>query len=465
MMRECDVLIIGAGMSGLAAGIRLAHFGKKVCIAERHSRIGGLNSWYSRQGITLETGLHAMTNFMPSGGSKHAPLMKMLRQLRIPYADLALRPQRHSLIHFPSAQLRFSNDFGLLVSEIAVRFPKEVDGFIRLDADIRRYDDVRLLPTGFLSAREHVGRYLSDPLLIDMLFCPLSFYGSATEKDMNFRQFVTMYKAVFAEGFCRPAVGITGLLSLIEHRFLESGGEFAMQTGISHINVHDGHVCGAVTDRGEVIRCKQILSCAGYNETLALIPDICPPRAPGAMGYCETIYLADETVIDSGGTDETIRFFSETDTFCYAAPQAAVDTSSGVVCYPRRFAFESGDMLPPSAVRLTSLANPSAWIGLDPTVYCARKTDAAQQIATAAVRQSGIQHLSARAEMTDFFTPHTIFRYTGHQNGAVYGTAEKQYDGCFPVGELYLCGTDQGFLGIVGAMLSGISIANSHLLK
>jgi cation diffusion facilitator CzcD-associated flavoprotein CzcO len=27
-----DVAIIGAGMSGLAAGIRLAHFGRKVCI-------------------------------------------------------------------------------------------------------------------------------------------------------------------------------------------------------------------------------------------------------------------------------------------------------------------------------------------------------------------------------------------------------------------------------------------------
>jgi hypothetical protein len=29
---------------------------------------------------------------------------------------------------------------------------------------------------------------------------------------------------------------------------------------------------------------------------------------------------------------------------------------------------------------------------------------------------------------------------------------------------LYLCGTDQGFLGITGAMLSGISIANMYLL-
>ena len=38
-----DVVIIGAGMSGLAAGIRLAHFGKKVCIFERHNAVGGLN--------------------------------------------------------------------------------------------------------------------------------------------------------------------------------------------------------------------------------------------------------------------------------------------------------------------------------------------------------------------------------------------------------------------------------------
>ena len=30
---------------------------------------------------------------------------------------------------------------------------------------------------------------------------------------------------------------------------------------------------------------------------------------------------------------------------------------------------------------------------------------------------------------------------------------------------LYVCGTDQGFLGIIGAMLSGVSIANAYLLK
>ncbi|MGE5195542.1 MAG: NAD(P)-binding protein, partial [Deltaproteobacteria bacterium] len=36
-----DTLIIGAGLSGLAAGIRLAYFEKRVCIVERHTTIGG----------------------------------------------------------------------------------------------------------------------------------------------------------------------------------------------------------------------------------------------------------------------------------------------------------------------------------------------------------------------------------------------------------------------------------------
>ena len=56
-------------MSGLAAGIRLAHFGKKVCIFERHNAPGGLNSFYSLGGRKYDVGLHAMTNYVPAGVS------------------------------------------------------------------------------------------------------------------------------------------------------------------------------------------------------------------------------------------------------------------------------------------------------------------------------------------------------------------------------------------------------------
>jgi phytoene dehydrogenase-like protein len=63
------------------------------------------------------------------------------------------------------------------------------------------------------------------------------------------------------------------------------------------------------------------------------------------------------------------------------------------------------------------------------------------------------------------FTPTTVERYTGHFRGAIYGSAEKHPDGRTPLSNVFLCGTDQGMLGIVGAMLSGISMANQHVLR
>jgi phytoene dehydrogenase-like protein len=72
---------------------------------------------------------------------------------------------------------------------------------------------------------------------------------------------------------------------------------------------------------------------------------------------------------------------------------------------------------------------------------------------------------SSRVVATDMFTPTTIKRFTGHENGAVYGVPRKVLDGTTHLKNLFLCGTDQGFVGIIGAMFSGIAMANRHLLN
>ena len=57
-MADYSLIIIGGGLSGLAAGIRFARFGGSVLILEKHFIPGGLNSYYYRKGILFETGLH-----------------------------------------------------------------------------------------------------------------------------------------------------------------------------------------------------------------------------------------------------------------------------------------------------------------------------------------------------------------------------------------------------------------------
>src|ERR1041385_2292786 len=168
-------------MSGLAAGIRLAHFGKRVCIFERHNAVGGLNSFYSLNGRKFDVGLHAMTNFVRPG-VKGTPLTKLLRQLRIDRAEFAVCEQKQSRVAFgPRGEisLRFTNDFALFENEVTTKFPAESDGFRALVAMIKSYDDVSL-NAEIVSARDVVRRYIREPLLTDMLFCPLMYYGSAT---------------------------------------------------------------------------------------------------------------------------------------------------------------------------------------------------------------------------------------------------------------------------------------------
>ena len=126
-----DTIIIGAGMSGLAAGIRLAHFGKRVCILERHSAIGGLNSFYRQRGRTFDVGLHALTNYAPKG-TRSGPLARLLKQLRLAWEEWALAPQLGSAIAFPGATLRFSNNFELFEGEVRRVFPREIDNLRRL---------------------------------------------------------------------------------------------------------------------------------------------------------------------------------------------------------------------------------------------------------------------------------------------------------------------------------------------
>ncbi len=55
-----DVVIIGAGLGGLTAGLKLAREGKKVAIVEQHFIPGGCATTFKRKGYTVEVGLHEL---------------------------------------------------------------------------------------------------------------------------------------------------------------------------------------------------------------------------------------------------------------------------------------------------------------------------------------------------------------------------------------------------------------------
>lgn len=466
MIMKYDCIIIGGGVSGLAAGIRLAHFGKKVCICEKQNRLGGLNTYYSKKGHEIDSGLHAMTNFSPKTGLKSAPLLKLLRQLRIHYDDMALREQKCSIISFPGISLCFTNEFELFESEIKNKFPEEIDNFLRLDKYIRDYNAFNL-DAEYVSAGNTVNKYIKNPQLKEMLFCPIMYYGSATENDMDFSQFAILYNSVFHEGLCRPASGIHSLLDILEKRFLESGGKIHTNCEIRTINIKNNRVDSIEAANGGKFYPGTVLCSTGYIETM----ELCRPKPAGLsdipagqLSFVETIALLDRPA-GVYGFDKTIIFFNDSLHFNYERPTGCIDTQSGVICCPDNFRFRKDDTTLPPMLRTTMLANHELWAGMDKKEYNSKKEYFTKEILKITGLHTGISDIEKKVELTDTFTPNTITRYTGHINGAVYGCPQKIKNGRTSIENLFICGTDQGFMGITGAMLSGISMANLHILK
>ena len=455
-----DAVIIGAGLSGLAAGIRLAYYDQRVCILERHTTIGGLNSFYRLRGRNYDVGLHAVTNYAPRG-TKKGPFARLVKQLRMSWDDFSLVPQNGSAVVFPHTTLRFDNNVELLESELRRHFPSQIDRFRRLRSEILDYDNITC-PESKESARARVGEIITDPLLLEMLFCPLMFYGCAREKDMEFGQFCIMFRSIFLEGFGRPPTGIRPILKNLVRRFRDLGGELRLRSGVQRLEVKDGRVSRLILDDGQEVEGRHVLSSAGWVETMKLCPDSVPgePRRPGRLSFCETSSTLDVQPRELN-FERTIVFFNDSDQFHWQRPDSLCDTRSGVICSPNNFQYE--EPLAEGSIRITCLANFDGWNTLDPESYRIRKLQWYDHMVASAVRF--VPDFRHRVIDTDMFTPTTVVRYTGHENGAIYGAPQKQPDGLTPIENLFICGTDQGWVGIIGSIMSGISIANRHVLR
>lgn len=455
-----NTIIIGAGMSGLAAGIRLAYFDRSVCVLERHTTVGGLNSFYRLRNRNYDVGLHAVTNFAPPG-TKTGPLSKLLRQLRLRWDDFGLCPQRGSAIMFPGHVLRFTNDFEFLHQQVVEEFPKQADNFQRLIQRINDQDELNLSRKE-LSARAVVEDAISDPVLVNMLFCPLMFYGSATPRDMDFSQFVIMFKSIFYEGFGRPFDGIRLILKKLVRKFKSLGGEIRLRAGVRSILKNGNRATGVELDDGTVLEAKNIVSSAGSAETMQLCNDgkqTATSVQPGEISFVESISIIDRQPSEIGH-DETIIFYNDSPSFHYERPMAPIDLRSGIICSPNNFKYDSP--LSDGRIRITALANHDFWLKLPQAEYTEQKAVWCKRIIDSALQF--MPDFRPYVIDSDVFTPKTIKKFTGHLNGCVYGAPDKFVNGQTHLENLYLCGTDQGFLGIIGSMLSGITIVNRYLL-
>lgn len=453
-------LVIGGGLSGLAAAIRAARFTSHVLLLEKHSRLGGLNSYFYRNRTLFETGLHAITNYADAK-EKKAPLNRLLRQLKLPRKKLTFCQQYQSEVIFSGCtSLKFSNDFELLHSQVIANFPEAKERFTNLLTFLADFDPFVTSP--FRSAKSFLLELLKDRLLVDMLLCPLMYYGSSYENDIDLSQFAIMFRAIYLEGMFRPAGTIKDFLDLLVDHYLFLGGTLKKSCGVEKIILHKGKAVGVVLESGEEIECDYLLSTIGRDETMRLLGNTPEASAHAQrLGFVETIYQVPEHTA-AIPSDKTIIFYNTGEQFRYQKPDEFVDFSSGVICFPGNFQGIAARDL--QEIRSTHLANYAMWkrLSQDTELYAAQKKAASHR--SSQCLENIIGSFTANIVYENSFTPVTIERYTAKIDGAIYGNPIKTKNGDIGFANLFLAGTDQGFLGIVGSMLSGVSIVNQQIL-
>jgi hypothetical protein len=221
--------------------------------------------------------------------------------------------------------------------------------------------------------------------------------------------------------------------------------------------------------------CESLISTIGFPETARLFAvdknayatfsDSFEKSSPGRLSFVESICLLDRKACSHLPIDRTIIFFNLNEKFSYQRPSEAVDINSGVICFPGNFQnLEQDETI---QLRITHMANYDLWHKAyyddDKTIY----PDMKKNWATESKKVVGkiIGNYSENIVYEDSFTPVTIERYTSRMQGAVYGSPEKIKSGRTNFSNLFIAGTDQGYLGIIGSMLSGVTIVNQHILN
>jgi phytoene desaturase len=259
-------VVIGAGLGGIAAALRLRHRGYRVTVLEALDQAGGRARVFRRDGFTFDAGPTVIT----------APylldeLFALFGRAMHDYVRLVPVDPFYRILFADGASFDYVGDEERILEQIARLSPRDVDGYRRLAAHAERIFDVgyvqladqpfdrpadmlRVLPamvrlSSHRSVYSLVSRYIRDERLRQAFtFEPLLVGGNpftTTSIYLLIHWLERKWGVHFAMG--GTAAIVAALVRLME----EVGIELRLETPVQEIEVKSGRVGGVITDTGE----------------------------------------------------------------------------------------------------------------------------------------------------------------------------------------------------------------------
>jgi C-3',4' desaturase CrtD len=476
--KQPDVLVIGAGISGLTAAAFLARSGARVQVVERHTIPGGCASFYQRKGFRFDVGATLASGFGPRG--VHRALFALLG------ADVPAEAVEPSMVvHVGGDRVQRFGD-ARWIAERRRAFGSAADAFWTEQeriADLAWDFSTRfpMLPADAAGAVALAGafRLRHAPLVrtigrtvADILPRPagaklrafvdaqllITAQGDAAATDLSYG---CTALDIAREGTFHLPLGVSGIAVALARAARRHGGAIAYGTSVAEILVERGRAAGIRLADGTAVHAPCVVAAVPVQNVAALLGPAAAPLAGriaalpqhwGAfMAYVglppADIALHHQIVLDEHGPpgegNTTFVSFSapgERERARGGGRAVTISTHTDVARWERAYAAGSYDALK--------------------RAYGERLRCALDRVAPGAWEQ---------AEVVELATPHTFAAYTGRLRGLVGGLPQTPANANLRalshesgIAGLLLCG-DTVFPGqsTVGASLSGLAAARA----
>jgi prolycopene isomerase len=253
-MKQYDAIVIGSGMGGMAAGLLLAHSGKKVALFEKNKFFGGRLSSFKRDGFTLDIGVHTI-----SRGSK-GPVMACLRRAGI---DTEIEFQNiRPVISFDGKPFIFPHDLKTMVPEADFESLKQ---FMR---DVKSFTDEEIAELDKITLKELLSRYTDNEIIhtcvcrIGSVYCALPHWLEAAGE---FVRCMSWEAASKSSGY--PQGGCITITNTYMDALRKYGVDIYGGTPVEKILTEKNRAVG-VTAGGEEYRAGMIVSNGDIKHTI-----------------------------------------------------------------------------------------------------------------------------------------------------------------------------------------------------
>ena len=290
-MKSKSVLVIGAGIGGIAAATHLAHRGVNVTVFEKNPRAGGRCDRISRDGHHFDTGPTLLVMPLLYEAEFRAFGTTMHERLELQRID----PTYH-LVFDDGSQLALTSDMKSLQEQLETFEPGSFRGLLRYMDEGQRHYHVgmeKLVNRDFRNASEfftfnnlpllyqlkpfvnhyrHISAYFDDPRLkaaftFQDVYMGLSpFEAPATFSMMPYTE--------LAHGVYYPRGGMYSIVEALMKLAREAGVEFIFNSAVGQIDVNSTHARGIVLTNGQRLEADAILANADLPYVYQnLLPD------------------------------------------------------------------------------------------------------------------------------------------------------------------------------------------------